>query len=162
MRRTFLSITNLRAFAHTQPKEVQRFLKFAVVGALGAVTDFGVLNLLVQLFALPLYLANTFSFLAALIQNFLFNRYWTYPETRGNTAGKQLLQFALVSVIGLAINQAVLLNVHALLEPYWQTIVSMDWSYTVSYNFAKVTATGIVLFWNFLANRYWTYKDVDN
>jgi putative flippase GtrA len=28
----------------------------------------------------------------------------------------------------------------------------------ISYNFAKAFAIGVVLFWNFTANRLWTYR----
>ena len=31
-------------------------------------------------------------------------------------------------------------------------------AYTASYNFAKLIAIGVVLFWNFFANRLWTYR----
>ncbi len=32
--------------------------------------------------------------------------------------------------------------------------------YTIGYNLAKATATVVVLFWNFIINRIWTYSDV--
>lgn len=152
-------ITQVRAKAHAQPKEVKRFVKFATVGALGAVTDFAVLNLLIQLLGFPLALANVFSFSAAVAQNFTLNRRWTYPESRTRNAGGQLLQFLIVSLIGLGINTFLVVTVHHLLEDYWVNLVGQaTLGYTVSYNFAKAVAIGIVLFWNFLANRFWTYR----
>ncbi|MRR32133.1 hypothetical protein EG834_17810 [bacterium] len=33
---------------------------------------------------------------------------------------------------------------------------------TVAKNLTLALAVGIVLLWNFFANRYWTYNDVDN
>ena len=39
--------------------------------------------------------------------------------------------------------------------------LSMEHS-VLSSNGAKVIATGIVLFWNFFANRMWTFSDVDH
>ena len=47
-------ITKLTTFVQTRQREIVRFFKFAAVGALGAVIDFGVLNLLVQLAGLEL------------------------------------------------------------------------------------------------------------
>lgn len=152
-------ITQVRAKAHAQPKEVKRFVKFATVGALGAVTDFTVLNLLIQLVNFPLALANIFSFSAAVAQNFMLNRRWTFPESQGRNAGSQLLQFVIVSLVGLGINTFLVVSVHHLLEPYWFHLIGREgMAYTVSYNFAKALAIGIVLFWNFLANRFWTYR----
>ena len=65
----------------TNQKEIRRFLKFATVGAAGSVTDFAVLNILIQVFGFPLAIANLFSFTAAVIQNFILNRIWTFPES---------------------------------------------------------------------------------
>ena len=46
-------IAKLTTYARTNQKELIRFCKFSVVGALGAVIDFGALNLLVQLAGFP-------------------------------------------------------------------------------------------------------------
>lgn len=153
-----MAITQMRAYAHTQKREVKRFVKFAVVGALGTITDLTVLNVLVQIFNFPLFIANTFSFTAAVFQNFFLNRRWTFPESRGRRARNQLAQFGLVSMIGLGINQLVFLSVHHLFDHFWMDLIGPDWGFTVSYNFAKLFAIGVVLFWNFLANRFWTYR----
>jgi putative flippase GtrA len=39
-------------------------------------------------------------------------------------------------------------------------ILSPHVSEPLSYNLAKVMATGVVLFWNFGANRFWTFRTV--
>ena len=148
----------MRSHALAQNKEIRRFVKFAIVGACGTVTDFTVLNVLIQLFSFPLYLANTISFTAAVAQNFVLNRFWTYPESRERNARGQLLQFGLVSAIGLGINQFVFLTIHHFLEPFWMDIFGSDWGHFASYNIAKLFAIGVVLFWNFVVNRLWTYR----
>jgi len=132
-------------------REVGRFLKFSVVGTIGAMVDFGGLNLLVLFFGLPKVWANSCSFSAAVCSNFLWNRFWTYPETRGDRILPQLTQFALVNVVGLAINQTIFLSLD-----HW---VFTGWG-PLGYNLAKAIATGVVLFWNFGANRLWTYRHV--
>jgi putative flippase GtrA len=66
----------------TNPRERTRFFRFALVGFMGAVVDFGVMNLLSQVFKVPLVIAGTISFIAAIISNFTWNRYWTYPDSR--------------------------------------------------------------------------------
>ena len=67
-------IAKLNAFARTNQRDVIRFLKFSVVGAVGAVIDFGVLNLLVQLAGFPKVIANACSFTTAVISNFIWNQ----------------------------------------------------------------------------------------
>ena len=71
------------------PAERTRFLKFCVVGAIGFVVDFGVMNLLLH-FTGNVKFASTVSFIAAVISNFLWNRYWTYPDSREKPVAQQL------------------------------------------------------------------------
>jgi putative flippase GtrA len=118
---------------------------------IGAIVDFGTLNLLVQLLGLAKVWANTCSFSLAVCSNFLWNRYWTYPETRGDAVLPQITQFLLVNLVGLGINQAIFLSLDR-----W---AFADWG-ALGYNIAKTIATGVVLFWNFGANRLWTYRHV--
>lgn len=140
-------------------REVKRFAKFAIVGAAGSVTDFTVLNVLVQLFGFSPVFANTFSFTAAVIQNFTLNRLWTFPESQRRHASRQLAQFALISIIGWGINTLILATVDHLLIDFWIRLVGHEhFGFTISYNFAKLIAIGVVLFWNFAGNRLWTYR----
>ena len=131
--------------------EVVRFLKFCVVGIIGAVVDFGILNLAIQVFGLDKWLANTFSFSTAVVSNFLWNRFWTYPESRQHPVGPQLGQFFLVNLGGYGINQAIFLSLDRYAFSAWGT-----WGY----NLSKVIATGVVLFWNYGVNRVWTYRKI--
>lgn len=135
----------------TNPRERTRFLKFAVVGTIGAAIDFGLLNLLHLGFGIPVIPANTISFTTAVLSNFTWNHYWTYPESRSKPLMGQLGQFFIVNLAGLVINNLVL----------WALLgVTTHYFGRLGYNIAKVVATGVVLFWNFFVNRYWTYNDV--
>ena len=133
-------------------KEQERFFKFAVVGAIGAVVDFLVLNLLVQMVGLPPLWANPFSVSAAVISNFTWNRLWSFPESRQRALLPQFMQFASINLVGLVINQMIM----------WVMLIYVLPMFTVpnpfDYNLAKAVATGIVLFWNFGINRITTYR----
>ena len=84
-------------------REVKRFLKFTVVGAIGFVVDFGTFNLLSNVLGLWSIAASTISFAAAVSSNFIWNYFWTYPDSRTKSIGRQAAQFAIVNLIGLAI-----------------------------------------------------------
>jgi putative flippase GtrA len=141
----------LRSLWDANRAEMTRFAKFSVVGTIGALVDFTLLNLGIQVLGLPKWLANTFSFFAAVLSNFCWNRLWTYPETKGDAIGPQLGQFLLVNVAGYLINQAIFLSLSAYVFDEWG-----PWGY----NLAKAIAIGVVLFWNFGVNRVWTYRKV--
>ena len=143
-----------------KPVELTRFIKFGVVGSIGFIVDFGTLTILVEIFGIIALIANAFSFTAAVCSNFLFNRYWTYPDSRSKDIWQQLIQFALVNIIGLGINTLVL---YLLQSPFDRLIEAISFAPMLGRGYipAKIVGTVIVLFWNFFVNRYWTYNDVD-
>jgi len=145
-------------------KEIVRFVKFSIVGTVGAVVDFGTLYLLHAVVGLPIVLANTCSFTAAVLSNFIWNRYWTYPDSRSKPIRTQLLQFFAVNVVGWGINTGILLLLRFPCTSLVQLLpiaLGAEAAYKLGYNLAKAIATGVVLFWNFFINRIWTYSDVD-
>ena len=144
------------------PAERTRFLKFCVVGVIGFVVDFGVMNLLLH-FTGNVRLASTVSFIAAVISNFLWNRYWTYPDSREKPVMQQLGQFFLINVIGLGIRYLLFLTIDRPIISLAERILPADFFISpdvVGHNITMVIAVFIVMMWNFFANRLWTYNDV--
>lgn len=155
-------------------KEVERFLKFAIVGTIGAIIDFGVLNLLQSTILPPsgeyemLYvrLATGTAFTAAVSSNFIWNRYWTYPDSRSRPILLQLFQFFVVNTIAVGFR---LIFVGVLYSPLGElirdTLGQDGWdsesTNQAGTNLAQGMAMVIAMFWNFFVNRYWTYNDVD-
>jgi putative flippase GtrA len=145
-----------------KPNERIRFLRFAVVGTIGAMVDFLVFNQLNSTFNIAAVIASMLSFLAALTSNFILNRYWTYPDSRSKSLKSQLAQYGLVNLVGLAIRTPVFLfaaNSFATLIGAMDNPLSLDPT-LLAHNLALATAIVVVLFWNFFVNRYWTYSDV--
>lgn len=149
-------------------REAGRFAKFSVVGAVGAVVDFGGFNLLHAAAGVPPLLASALSFLLAVTSNFIWNRWWTYPDSRAKRIGRQAGQFALVSLVGLAIRTPVFALAErpavGLIERILPSLagslpVAGLPAAIVGRNLALALAVGIVLVWNFAANRLWTYSD---
>jgi putative flippase GtrA len=156
-----------------QAKEVERFLKFAIVGTIGAIVDFGVLNVLQTTLLTPVgefetlhvRLSTGIAFSAAVTSNFIWNRYWTYPDSRSRTISVQLVQFFIVNTVGLVFR---LIFVGAFYQPMGEAAYdfiggnpSLETLNQLGTNIAQAIAVIIVLFWNFFVNRYWTYNDVD-
>ena len=149
----------------TNPRERTRFFRFAVVGIIGAVVDFGTFNLLTNFAGLTAVWASVISFVAAILSNFTWNRYWTYPDSRSKPLGRQLIQFSAVSLLGLLIRTPIIY----FLEPLFYNIFSefaflpigFITSEFLANNLALAIAVIVVMFWNFFINRYWTYSDVE-
>ena len=166
----------------SKSKEVERFLKFAFVGAIGAVIDFGTLVVL-QATLLPpvdpnknlkVAIATTIAFAAAVISNFIWNRLWTYPDSRSRSIRRQLAQFTLINFIGwtgrtLWVSSAytwlgatlmpILLPEIQVFRPNYVPSASAEAKLgTIA---AWLIGVIVVMIWNFTANRLWTYNDVN-
>jgi putative flippase GtrA len=147
----------------TDRQERKRFLRFMAVGVTGAIVDFGVMNLLTRLFGTLLVVAGTISFVCAVISNFIWNRYWTYPDSRSRSIMRQLAMFFAVNVAGVAIRIPILWFLEPPMLRFFQSM-SFRLSVTSDFlakNFTLALAVSVVMLWNFFVNRYWTYNDVD-
>jgi putative flippase GtrA len=160
----------MNTLAQEKRQELVRFLKFCVVGTIGTAVDFGLLNLLYNVLGVHQVLSNIVSVSAATVNNYTWSRFWVYPETKHQAGGRKFLQFVVVSLIALGLNTSILWAtdhwflgesglLRSLVAPVAAT-TGVEHS-VLSSNAAKVIATGIVLFWNFFANRLWTFRDVD-
>ncbi len=146
----------------TNRQEQVRFYKFMVVGAIGSLVDFSIMNLLTRLAGLSLTLAGTISFVCAVISNFLWNRYWTYPDSRSKPLARQLVMFFGVNVAGVGIRIPILHFVEPPLLKFFEGLkLSFAGPDLLAKNITLALAIGVVMLWNFFVNRYWTYNDVD-
>jgi putative flippase GtrA len=159
----------------SKSKEVERFLKFLVVGTIGAAIDLGLTNFLMKFVfhveadnVWPVLFSGAIGFCAAVTSNFLWNRYWTYPDSRSRPLHKQIAQFFAVNAVGLGIRLLVLKLLYApavwLVEYVSKDMIHFTLSANqiarLGANLVIILALLIVLFWNFFVNRYWTYSDV--
>jgi putative flippase GtrA len=167
-------MSRIITIAKTNRNEFKRFSKFLVVGVTGFVVDFGVFNLLLRAFNFHPVLAQAISFTSAAVNNFTWNRYWTYPDSRSKPILRQFGMFFVLSFIGLVIRSIIF----ALLQAPAQAVVdSMQYGpfagllnfavntlhltlEQIAANLALAVAVFIMLFWNFFSNRFITYSDV--
>jgi putative flippase GtrA len=143
--------------------EKVRFIKFALVGISGTLIDVGLFNLFNQAFSISANYAKAYSFSLAVFNNFLWNRLWTFPESKSLPFAKQFSQYLLVSIIGLFINLFIFATFDPRLIKTFSNILPADFIFSptvVGHNVSVAIATIVVLFWNYFANRYWTFKNV--
>jgi len=132
---------------------ITKFLKFGVVGASGAVIDFGLTALCKGILGIPELLANAIGFTLAATSNYYLNRVWTWKST-SKQVGIEYAKFFFVSLIGLGLNSLIvfLLKDISIVPRFFDT--RLDWDFWI----AKIIATAIVMVWNFLANNFFTFR----
>lgn len=149
---------------------VRQGIKFTMVGMMGAIVDFSIMNFLVLVFNINIYLAVVFSFLGGFITVFILNRAWTFKRSGYRySLRNQSFRYFGVAIIGFILNiiiMYVVVNYSKL--PFCSTLstninqivtkVSPKNELALCANSARAIATGLVFFWNFFVNKYFTFK----
>ncbi|MFH0818645.1 MAG: GtrA family protein [Patescibacteria group bacterium] len=127
-------------------KLIHQFSKFVIVGFTNTALDFFSYLALTRLFAFcfnhPVFSAMV-SFFIANLNSYLLNKYWTFSN-KNKQHHVQYSKFLIVSLIGLGLN---LLIFGSLVHLQVYDLI------------AKLIPVPIVMLWNFIANKIWTFKD---
>jgi putative flippase GtrA len=116
---------------------------FTGVGAIGTALHFLVLVALVDALGADPVISSALGFLVGAVANYLLNYKVTFRS--GKSHSEAAAKFAIVAAIGLGLNTSVM-------------AVFVGWMH-LHYLVSQVLATGLVLLWNFTANRQWTFLD---
>lgn len=121
---------------------VRQFVSFCVLGTVGTLAHYIVLVLGVELGGGPV-VSSTLGFIVgarvnyALSYYYIFRSYSAHPYT--------ITKFFTVAIFGLGLNTLVL--------------SSAIYALRLHYLVGQVLATGIVVIWNFVGNRWWTFRE---
>lgn len=104
-----LALFVLKLLSHRMPI-FEKFGKFAAVGTLNTVIDFGVVNALIAAFGTvagwPFVGFKAVSFLIATTNSYFWNKFWTFQSGVPVTGG-EYLRFAGFTLFGVAVNASV-------------------------------------------------------
>ncbi len=162
------------------PPSLQEFVKFGIVGTIGFVIDFSIYGILSRALGwdtvyclgldgsrgaiplsdielcqaprFPIVAANMVSVLAAVVSNFLLNKFWTFRDTRTGVMAKQGGAYLAMSVVAWATNQVLtglFASRLALLHVLFGGAVDIA---------AKILAIGVVLFLNFGGSKFLIFR----
>ena len=125
---------------------VYEFLRYAVVGGVAFLVDFGTLVLAQELylkrFACGVYIATVLGFVAGLAVNYFLSLRFVFTQPKDLGRGRSFgafLVFGVIGLFGLAWTELGM----------WVGIELLDWNYRI----VKVIVTGAVLLWNYLGRK---------
>ena len=138
---------------------VRQFSKYALVGLSNLAIDFGVLNILIYLTdrdkGIYFTVFKTISFSFALINSYLWNRFWSFENRDVSKAGKQFITFVSVALVGLLINVAlasfIVNSIHV------DSVSSRIWA-----NIGAIISGFAVIGWNFTGYKFVVFRKKGN
>jgi len=124
---------------------LRQFIKFAGVGVVGTAVQYTTLFLLVQAAGIYPVMASTAGFVLGAFVNYYLNYIYTFRSSKSHFDA--MPKFFSVAAVGLFLNGLIM-----------QFFISY---FALPYIFAQLIATGLVLLWNFAANRMWTFTETN-
>lgn len=127
--------------------EVNRFIRFCVVGMSGVVVNMGILWFLTDIIGMFYLVSSVVAVECAILSNFTWNELWTFRDRRQPGFLSLLMRigkFNVVSAGGLVINISILGALTGLLGVY--------------YLLANLFGIAGALLWNFGMNTKWTWR----
>lgn len=128
-------------------KPIRQLLLFCVGGVLGFIVDWGVLQILVSVFAQDRFSARLISFLCAATATWIFNRNYTFRGQQRHSLFGEWIRYVFAMSGGFACNFAAY---SALILTY---NLDKQWL-VVAVAAGSVAGLGV----NFVASRYWIYR----
>lgn len=122
---------------------VRQFSLFTLVGAVGTLAHYLLLVILVDGFSVAPVPASMAGALLGALVNYVLNYRFTFASTKRHHDA--MPKFLAVAAVGFGLN-AILM---------WLLVEAMGLYYLLG----QVCATAIVLVWNFIGNRIWTFGE---
>lgn len=120
-----------------------KLIKFLIVWVSSTLVDVWFLFVFVDFFEIPLFFWIILSFLLAVLNWFIWNKFWTFRD-KSVKYKRQFTKFLFVSTGGLLLTLCFMY--------FFTSILS------IHYIISKLLTSAIVVVWNFLLNKYWTFK----
>lgn len=125
-------------------KLIEQILKFGVVGIIATVIDFGVLYVLSQPLGMNPVISAGISFCVSLVFNYVASMRYVFTHREDMSRSREFVIFLVLSLIGLAINEAIMAAGVAVLGNSALAVMG-----------TKVLATAIIMVWNFVSRKKW-------
>jgi putative flippase GtrA len=117
----------------------QEFLRYAVVGGVSFLCDYGVLRLTVSQFGWHYLVGAMAGFCVGLAVNFILAERFVFGAPKVVAKSVRFGGYGVIGLVGLGLLESLM----------WVQVDLLDWDYRV----AKVIATAVGYLWNYLARR---------
>ncbi len=130
---------------------MMEFLRYAVVGGLAFVADFGSLvaaqELIFKSFSWGVYASTVIGFVVGLAVNYVLSILFVFTQAKDRGKGRSFgafVVFGLIGIIGLGLTELGM----------WVGVEILTWNYMI----VKVLVTGAALAWNYLGRKVLIFR----
>lgn len=116
-----------------------QIIKFGIVGVIAFIIDYSILFILTDFFSVYYLLSAAISFTISTIFNYFCSMCWVFEGKKNIKKRNELMIFIFLSVIGLGINQVMMLILVEQIK--------------IFYMISKIIATCVVMIWNFITRK---------
>ncbi|MBT8127016.1 MAG: GtrA family protein [Gammaproteobacteria bacterium] len=120
---------------------IGQFMLYAGVGAIGTIGHYTTLIILVEFWALDPVIASCLGFVVGALINYILNYHFTFQSEKRHR--EALTKFLLVAIAGAGINGVIM----------YIGVENTQFNYLL----VQIFATTVVLLWNFIVNKLWTF-----
>jgi putative flippase GtrA len=150
---------------------IYQIAKFILIGGLNTLVDWGILTLLIFIFRSSFGISSTdtwmvvlslsiafyslykaISFILSATNSYFWNKFWTFKRETTEKAGKEFLQFLVVTFIGFLINVGIASGIFKMISPVGG-LNPDQWAIG-----AAVVATAISMIWNFIGYKFIVFE----
>ncbi len=130
--------------------------KFGLIGVANTVVDLGIYNLFIYMSDVSsgylIVVFKSFSVLAAIINSYVWNKFWSFEKKEVHNVGEEFTQFLMVSLVGLLLNVGITAFVVNIIGAP-AGVAEKTWA-----NVGGLTASILVLTWNFIGYKFFVFK----
>ncbi|GAB5082636.1 hypothetical protein Osc1_18110 [Hominimerdicola sp. 21CYCFAH17_S] len=129
-----------------------QFFRYCFVGGFAFVIDAGTLVIFKEVFKLNTNIAAAISFVLGLTVNYVLSTCWIFKNSKIKNRFAEFIAFAVIGVIGLLMNVAIIWFFEDLLGPKqpFGSLIPQNKYYIIG----KLVSTIIVFIWNFCARKF--------
>jgi putative flippase GtrA len=120
---------------------IGQFLLYAGVGVIGTIGHYTTLIILVEFWAVDPVIASCLGFVVGALINYVLNYHFTFQSDKRHR--EALTKFLIVATAGALINGGIM----------YVGVENTRFNYLI----VQIFATVVVLMWNFIVNKLWTF-----
>ncbi|MCR4611542.1 MAG: GtrA family protein [Lachnospiraceae bacterium] len=162
-------------------KLFKQILRFAVVGGISFIVDFIITNVVARLIrgvgieaTTAALIGALLGFLVSIVVNYMLSMRWVFARKDDMNRAKEFTIFVVLSVIGLGLNELIILGCMTLIENVgWCNAFTQWCTDVVNYLFnmtfegvatagSKIIATAVVMVFNFVTRKIFLEKKEDD